>query len=154
MDRHTSAYQDYMTEAVDEALNEMMVYVEAAAKNTYFFRDNMQIPFISPVLAKARNQERLVEFTGEFIDSHSTQLTTSGPVHMFTFADKETAFLYDLFGLSEKKVLEFSNEMFKEAYGDGALFHIIREAPHKVLLTCVLIEAIQKKYTDVITCLS
>ena len=152
MDRHTSAYQDYMTEAVDEALNEMMVYVEAAAKNTYYFRDNMQIPFISPVLAKARNQERLVEFTGEFIDSHSTQLTTSGPVHMFTFADKETAFLYDLFGLSEKKVLEFSNEMFKEAYGDGALFHIIREAPHKVLLTCVLIEAIQKKYTDVITC--
>lgn len=152
MNKDISLYEFYMMEDVSEAVSGMMHFVEAAAKNTYYFRDNMQIPFISEVLAKPKIQEKIVEFTGEFIDTHSTQLYTSGPVHMFTFADKETSFLYEMFGLSEKKVLEFCNEMFKEAYGGTALYHIIREAPHKVLLTCILVEAIQKKYEDIITC--
>ena len=141
-----------MSESVDEAFNEMMVYVEAQAKDTYHFRDNIQIPCISQKLADKNTQEKIVYFTGNFIDSHSTQLYTSGPVHMFVFAEKETEFFYDLFSINAKQLLEISNNMFKDAYNGTALFHIVREAPHKILIIAILVEAIQKNYEDVITC--
>lgn len=150
--KNIHTYETYMTEVVEAETDNMMKYLESEAMETFYFRDHLQIPFITKVLGDKKNQEKIIEFTGTFIDTHSTQLYTSGPVHMFTFAEKETSFFYEMFGVTQKQVLEFSNEMFKVAYGGTALFHIIREAPHKILLTAILIEAIQKKYEDIITC--
>lgn len=152
MDRNPYLYQDYMSESVDIAMNEMMAYIEAAAKDTYYFRDNLQEKYVKDKLAKSKTKEAIIDFTGTFIDSHSSQLYTSGPVNMFTFADKEIEFFYELFGVDKKLLMGMSNQMFRQAYGNGALFNIVREAPHKILLTAILVEAIQKNYEDIITC--
>ena len=146
-------YQDYMTEAEDKANEDMLSYMEAvSAKNTYYFRDNLQLKYISEILAIEKNREKIIDFTGEFINSHTDQLSTSGPVHMFTFGDKETKPLYEMFGVTKDQIIYFSKEMFKETYDMSSPFIVILQAPHRILLTAILVEAIQKNYEDVITC--
>lgn len=146
------SYLEYMDEILMEATQEMDAYLEATHKVNYYYRDNLQKPFIAETLKKKAVQDSIIEFTGKFMDDHSTQLHTSGPVYIFTFADKETTVLYDLFGLSKEKVLEISKGMFDATYSGAGNFHLVREAPHKVLLTAILVEAIQQGYTDIITC--
>lgn len=145
-------YLDYMNEYLENMTSEMMSYVESKANDTYYYRDHLQIPYVRPILEKAENRGKIIKFTADFINTHSDKLTTTGPVKSFTFADKETSFLYELFGLTKADILDFSNKMFKETYGGTALFHIIREAPHKILLISIAIEAIQKNYEDVLEC--
>ena len=54
MDRNPYLYQDYMSESVDIAMNEMMAYIEAAAKDTYYFRDNLQEKYVKDKLSKSK----------------------------------------------------------------------------------------------------
>ena len=87
---------------------EFSVFVEATYKENFYLRDNLQIPYITNTLSKKKIQESLIEFTGEFIDKNSAKLSTPGPVYKIAFMDKEKKFIYDLFELTEEKVLELS----------------------------------------------
>ena len=172
-----SFYEMYMEEYMLEAANEMKKYFmennlenyfeesfnlamyeankEGVYKENYYLRDNLQIPYISKVLAKRKTRDSLIAFTGKFMDDHSTQLSTSGPVHIFMFGDKETSFLYDLFGVSADQLFTMYNNMINEAfYGKISSFITgwVRNAPHKILITAMLIEALQKGYDDIVEC--
>lgn len=145
-------YESYMDPFVEDETNKMMQFVEITVNETNYFKDNLQIPFIRPVLEKAENRKKIVDFTGSFIDANFDKLSTSGPVYSFSFGETQVSPLYELFGLTSDKVLTFSNEMFTVAYGGTALYQIVREAPHKILLTAILVEALQKNYEDIIEC--
>lgn len=156
--------QDYMIEAIKEmkeCLGELSeeylleASKEGVYKENYYLRDNLQIPYISSTLAKRKTRDALVAFTGKFLDDHYMQLSTSGPVHIFMFGNKETSFLYELFGVNANQLFEMYNNMINEAfYGKISAFITgwIRNAPHKILLTAILIEALQKDYQDIIEC--
>lgn len=154
MKNPTLLYQDYMEEYLTEATNEMDIYISEATvhKENYYFKDNLQIPYIAPVLSNKNVREKIIEFTGTFMDTHHSKLYTSGPVWIFTFSDKETSFLYELFGLTKEKMAEINKNMFAETYQGAAQFHIVKQAPHKILITAMLVEALQKNYEDMITC--
>lgn len=153
-------YEYYMEEFLSEELSAMNSYMEegdksAVYKKNYYLRDNLQIPYVTKVLAKSANREKLVEFTGRFMDDHTKQLSTSGPVHIFTFGEKETKFLYEMFNVNGNMLVEMYDKMIEEAfYGKISKFISgwVYNAPHKILLTAMLIDAIQHEYEDVVTC--
>lgn len=164
-------YNDYFEEYVKQAKLEMYQYFQendmevpveddqgksGVYKINFYYRDHLQIPKISQVLKKPRTQETLIEFVSSFIDTHYTQLRTSGPVYNFTFADKETSFFYDTFNTNKDELIEMFYQVEKEAfYGKISKFFEgwVLHAPHKLLLISILIDALQNQYNDVIECM-
>lgn len=119
-------YDLYMEEFISEAVTEMVLYQESheyltedkegVYKTNYYMRDNLQNKYISPVLSKSSGQDSIVEFVGKFIDDHSAQLSTAGPVFPFTFSTKEAGVLYDIFGVNGEQLIELYNKMIVETY--------------------------------------
>ena len=154
MYKNPALYQTYMEECEVEHIlleHEYGFFAESIKRESHFLNEHL-MPKISEVLAKPSNREKLIEFTGKFIDEHSTQLLTSGPVFIFTFGDKETSFLYELFNLDKKGLLELFDKMVNAAYEGQSNFSTIRSSLHKVLVTAMIIESINKNYTDIIEC--
>lgn len=165
MKTNVSYIEEYWEEAIieygDPFLEPSYLYEEEEQiktpvyKENYYLRENLQNRFVKDVISKPVNQEKIIEFTGKFLDEHAFQLSTSGPIHMFTFGEKETKFLYELFGVTPELILELFNNMIEEAFF-GKLSKFIRawveKAPHKLLITCMLIDALQNDYEDIITC--
>jgi len=152
-------YQEYIEDYIKEATNEMLKYnteatdKSAVYKENYYLRDNLQIPFVSPVLSKRKNRDELVQFTSKFMDDHSFQLSTAGPIHIFMFGDKETSFLYEMFGVTGEQLVAMYHAMVNEAFfGKISTFFDgwVKNAPHKILLIAILIEALQKGYEDIV----
>lgn len=128
---------------------------DSVYKENYYFRDNLQVPFVSKILAKPRIQESIIDFTGRFMDDHANQLSTAGPVYIFTFGQKESQFFYDMFGVSADQIIQLYDAMIKETYYGKISAFIsgwVKNAPHKILLTAILMEAIQRGYDDIVTC--
>ena len=150
--------EDYMREALmemDKFFQEEGNDKEGVYKENYYIRDHLQTPYLSKPLKTPKVQQSIIEFTGKFMDDHSFQLSTSGPIHSFTFGSKEMAFFYDLFQVNEEILLNVWREMINETYYGKISSFIngwVENAPHKILLTAVLIEALQNGYEDVITC--
>lgn len=142
-------YLMYMDEAVEPA-DRSFFEITGENKHSYYLYENLQQKYIAGPLAKPANQDRLIEFTAKFLDDHVRAFETPGPTHMFTFDKKEHAFIYEMFGVSHELILQLCHEMFKVVYGSEKLFGLIKEGPHKVLLTAIIVECIQKNYTDVL----
>lgn len=161
---------DFIEDYYIEAMNTMNSYLgksevltedlfmedkEGVYKENYYFRDHLQIPYITDVLSKSKTRDVILEFVSKFLDDHSTQLSTSGPVYMFTFDDKDTSVLYNLFNINGDKIIEMYNEMIKETYyGKISPFFTgwVQNAPHKILITSILIESLQKGYEETVEC--
>ena len=157
------SYLMYFDEFYDNARKELIdnstliteAEKEGVFKDNYYLRDHLQIPFVHDTLAKSVTQEKIIEFTGEFIDSHMKQLSTPGPVLPFTFNDTHTKFFYDLFGVTAQDLLDMYNKVVEETYYGSISKFItgwITNAPHKILIVCILIDAIQNNYNDMIEC--
>lgn len=128
---------------------------EGVFKDNYIFRNDIQNKLVHDKLAQAGTQDKIVEFTGAFIDNHSEHLSTSGPVLSFTFGDKETSFFYDLFGTSAEYMMEVYNKVNQDTYYGSISQFItgwVKNAPHKILITSILIDALQNEYEDIVEC--
>lgn len=149
-------YYDYFYDHLAPGLTALMEDArEGVYKNNYIFRDEIQNKLVHDKLAQPVTQEKIIEFTGLFIDNHSEQLSTLGPVLSFTFGDKETSFFYDLFETSAAYMMEVYGKVVKDTYyGNISQFITgwIKHAPHKILITAILIDALQNRYTDIIEC--
>lgn len=149
-------YDLFMEEYVEEM--EESLYTEdkeGVYKTNFYLRDHLQIPYVSSKLEKPRVKEQLIEFVGSFLDENSTKLSTSGPIHIITFGDKETNVLYNIFGVNAETLLEMYDVMIEETFNGKISKFItgwVRNAPHKLLVTAILIEALQKEYKDIIEC--
>lgn len=131
-----SYYNLYMQSYMEDALEEMkeclgensQQYLEAKDKSevykiNYYLRDHLQIPYVSETLAKRRTRDQLIAFVAKFLDDHSRELSTSGPVYMFTFGNNETSFLYDMFGVNGDQLIEMYLAMVEETfYGNISKF--------------------------------
>ena len=124
-------------------------------KDGYYFKDHLQDTLVSPVLKLPKNREAIVEFTGKYMDEHSKELSTSGPVHMITFSAKETQFFYDMFKTTPEEMIDMYLEMVKDTYY-GKISKIftgwVKNAPHKILITAILADACMNNYEDIIEC--
>lgn len=141
--------------AFDEAEDSSMEGKPGVYKINYYMRDHLQTPFITKVLAKSKSRDTIIENVGRFIDTHSSQLGTSGPVYSFKFDEPEVKFLYDLFAITGDQIIKIFNDMVQETYyGKIAKFidGWVKNSPHKVLITAVLIDALQNGYEDIVTC--
>ena len=158
-------YDLYMEEYMNEAMTEMKEYMEnneyftedreGVYKTNYYLRDNLQNKFISKPLSKQSVRDSIIEFVGKYIDDHSTQLSTSGPVYVFTFSTKEANVLYNIFGINGGQIIDLYNRMIEETYyGKISPFFTawFVNAPHKLLITAILCEAVQKNYFDIVEC--
>lgn len=124
-------------------------------KENYYLRDNLQNRYIKTVLAKKASQDRIVEFVGKFLDDHSAQLSTAGPIHIFMFGESEIKPIYEMFNVTPNMMIELYHHMIDEAFfGKISKFITgwVEKAPHKVLITSILIDALQNNYEDVVTC--
>lgn len=152
--------EDYIKEAYEDAGKEYLSEAEIVAREgvyklNYYFRDHLQIPYISKELAKKRNQDAIIEYTGKFMDVHADQLSTPGPIYAFTFGEKEVKFLYEMFNINSEKLLNMYNEMVNETfYGkiSKLISGFIINAPYKLLLISIMIDSIQNGYDDILTC--
>lgn len=155
-------FNEFLTEGFmrssDEADDQDM-FSEAAKegvfKDGYIFRDQLQIPHVHDKLSTESVQERIIEFTGMFIDTHQKELSTTGPVHFFPFGDTETKFLYELFGIDGKGIIDIYHKVVEDTYyGKISKFlsGLVESAPHKILLTAVLMDALQNNYPDIVEC--
>lgn len=147
MYKNPALYQMYMESAKEEYLTEALV-----KKESYYLKKNLIEKNVSSILAKSENRDKIIDFTGKFIDNNSSKLLTAGPMYMFTFSGKDIKFLYDLFDLTEKTLLEMFSETVKVAYIGESDFNIINAAPHKLLIAAIIMEALDKNYTDIIEC--
>lgn len=128
---------------------------EGVYKKNYYLRDNLQIPYVSKELSKPKVRDAIINFIGKFLDDHSTQLSTSGPVHIFTFNEKEVSILYELFNINADIILKLWEGLVNETYYGKISSFItgwIKNAPHKLLIIAMLIESIQKGYDDITIC--
>lgn len=150
-----SMYDLFMEEYLEEEINGFMEDKEGVYKTNFYLRDHLQIPYVSKTLEKRRVRDEIIEFVGSILDENSNKLSTSGPVHIITFSDKESNKLYEIFGINDQKVLEIYESMIQESfYGQISKFITgwVKNAPHKILVTAILIEALQKEYDDIIEC--
>lgn len=169
MSTYSDYMKDYMLEnmsdvcdlypLMEEYKNELLMEAnkEDVYKINYIFKNDLQLKFIHPVLESNSNRNKLIEFTGRFIDAHAQELSASGPIYQFTFGDRETRFLYELFGIDNKVILEIYDKVVQETYyGKISKFITgwIQNAPHKILLTAILCEAVQQNYEDIIECIA
>lgn len=156
-----NTYKQFMEDYINEEFSPNELYLdlitEAAKdnvfKDNYIYRDKLQVKIVEPILKKKANQERIIEFTGSFIDKHEKELSTSGPVYIFTFSDRETKFFYELFGITGDKLIELFNEVVTETYyGSIHKFMVqwINNAPYKLLFVAIIIESLQKNYADML----
>ena len=152
-------YEDeYFNEAYEEMEKCLLSYNEAKEgvfKDNWYFRDHLQIPHIKNILQKENNRDKILQFVAKFLDDHHRELSTSGPTYMFTFGDKETSFLYEIFGVNKDIILKMYNEMVNDTYyGSISKFFTgwINNAPHKILIVSMLIDAIQNNYQEIIEC--
>ena len=173
MNVYSNDYALFMEDAYNEAYNEMIEYFRkypdwlfeakdddgeddgsnAVYKINYYFRDNLQIKYVTPVLQKARNRNLIIDFTAKFMDDHHQALSAPGPVYSFTFGKNETEFFYELFGINDVELLRLYDNMINETYyGKISAFitGFIKNAPHKLLITAILIDALQNGYDDIV----
>ena len=155
-------YQMYMLDYMSEHRSDEMEFLQLQPyeedndpvnKENYVMRDTIQIPKITPELAKRRVQDEIIEFVGNYMDEHAKQLSTSGPVHIITFGTKETKFLYDTFHTSGEELIDTYKKMVQETYfGKISKFITgwIMNAPHKLLITAILVDALQHDYPDIV----
>lgn len=163
-------YKEYLQDYIIEATNEMNKYLglepvkdetsesnkDDVYKRNFYLKNNLQDKYVSNVLSNKQYRESIINFTGQFIDDHMEQLSTSGPVYSFVFGDKETALFYDLFKITKEDLLNIWNNMVNETYnGKISKFFTgwIVNAPHKLLFVAITIEAIQKDYKDIVECM-
>ena len=151
--------EDDMLSALKEKCDYMGISFEEAAKEVYkinyYLRDNLQIPIVKPVLEKQRNRNNIALYVSKFIDEHSQHLSTAGPIYIFTFGNKEIQPLYDLFNITADQLYNLYTKMIEETfYGQISSFFNgwVKNAPHKILLTAMSIEAIQNNYPEIIEC--
>ncbi|MDE7346903.1 MAG: hypothetical protein K2N48_09235 [Muribaculaceae bacterium] len=154
-------YELFMQEYLEEAMMEMNRYqgiTETAKpgvfKENFYLRDHLQVK-ISPALAKPKNRDTIVEFIGKFMDEHSTQLGTSGPVYTFTFGEQQVQPLYEMFELTPDMLLEMYDKMVEETYYgkiSSVYTGLAKSAPHKLMFTSMLIDALQNGYEDTVEC--
>lgn len=136
--------------AYDEAVDKEDVY-----KENYFFQTNLQEKYVTPVLAKQKNRDIVIDFIGSFIDKHIDQLSTSGPIYTWTFGEKELAPIYNLFDLNNEELIRLYDEMIKETYYgkiSKSFTGWTKSAPQKLLITAMLADAYQHNYPDIIEC--
>lgn len=161
-------YNDFFAEFVEKEAELMYKYYleheiffedgegkEGVYKINYYFRDHIQTPLVTPKLKLEKYRDSIIEFVGKFMSDHDKELSTSGPVHFFSFGDAETQFLYDLFGITAEEIIKFYDEMIKETYyGKISKFFTgwVYNAPHKILITSMLIDGLQNNYEDIIEC--
>lgn len=154
---------DYIESLSDEGFDELDEYLlealdkgkEGIYKENYYMRDHLQIPYITKVLSKPENREKIIEFTGKIMDEHVTELSTSGPVYSFTFGTKEAAPLLEIFNITNQEIIDIFDQMVVETYyGKVAQFVTtwVHNSPHKILITAILIDALQHGYDDIVEC--
>lgn len=146
-------YQTFMEDYLHE--NQLSEDKEGVYKVNYYLRDNLQTPYITPKLEHEGIREQIVEFVGAYMDKYANALSKSGPCDMIIFSDTETGFLYDLFGVNKETMIQMYDNMIEEAfYGKISKFitGYVYNAPHKILLCAITIDALQHEYDDVIEC--
>lgn len=163
-DKYVDYFQKYITEAKEEPESwddeEDLEKIEKDKPapvfiENYIYMNELVLPKVRPVLKIESNRERLIDFTGNFINNHTKELSTSGPVHMFIFSDQETNFLYELVNTSKGEILELFKKVTIETYSGKLslpLVGLLENAPHKLVITAILIDAIQNNYEDIIKC--
>lgn len=147
-------YQEFLEGYMEEAYQDLFLF-EATKGEHYYLRDNMQLPLVKNKLKEKSVQNQIIEFTGRFIDQNSAKFSTTGPVHIVGFLDKDINFFYDLFGTDKETTVKQMKEMKDIAYGpevtDNVLINV-KNMPHKLLITAILVDAIQNNYEDIIEC--
>ena len=148
LEAYQQYFDEYLTEAEDEVETKALPY-----KKNFFLRDNLLNKYLAPVLSKPGKRDFIFKFTAKFMDDHNNQLSTSGPVHMFTFGAKEIAPIYELFGIDASILLQLFQELQVETY-DGKLakpYHgLINEVPHKLLLAGMIMYGLQNNHEEII----
>lgn len=146
----------WLFEADDEEDEEEEKEVSNAVyKINYYFKKNLQEKYITPILEKRRNRDLIMDFTAKFIDDHHTALSAPGPMYSFTFGKPETSFFYNLFNLTEDMILDIYANVIKETYYgkiSSTINGFIVNAPHKLLITGMLVDAFQHEYDDIVEC--
>lgn len=147
-------YFDYFLESIGHSLITESEKV-GVFKDGKYIQDNLQNVYIHDKLTVEANREKIIEFTGMFMDAHMRELSTAGPVFSFTFNDKDTSFFYNLFDITKEKIIEIYDNMVKETYyGKISKFFTgwVYSAPHKLIFGAMLVDAIQNEYDDIIEC--
>lgn len=147
-------YQEFLESYLEEFDQDFLLY--EATKGTHFYlKNHMQLPLVSAKLKDKSVQNKIIEFTGKFIDQNSAKFSTTGPVHVVGFLDKEINFFYDLFGTTKEDTIRQMREMKDYAYGPEATENVlinVKNMPHKLLITAILIEALQNNLSDIVEC--
>ena len=86
---------------------------EGTLADLYHFRDEIY-PSVEKVLKTPEGKKSFIGFVSAFVNRNTSKLTTIGPMYQipFTFEDKKK--LCDIFGLTEKAVLEVAKKSRKE----------------------------------------
>jgi hypothetical protein len=144
-------YETFIEDYIEEAAHHETLFYESTYKDNYYLRDNL-LPYVNKVLLSKENQKKIIDFTGKFIDDNSTKFNTSGPVYKIPFTDKEISFLYQLFDITNKQLLDMCKDMFIQTYDFQTIPYMIQSTPHKVLITAMIVDSLQNNYTDMIEC--
>lgn len=124
------------------------------SKETYHLKETLVDPIIDVVLKKSINRDKIIDFTGEFIDRNSTKLFTPGPMYMFQFNEKDVSPLYELFNITPQSISDRITEIINSTYDGKGQFRSIQSAPHKILIIAILVDALINNYTDIIECMA
>ena len=148
-------YEIFLTEYFNDSYMVFDESKEDVYKDNFYLRDNLQIKIVSPVISKSKNRDKIIEFTGKFMDEHASSFATSGPVKSVAFTAKETGFFYELFNTTPETRIDIYTKMVEETYyGKISKFITgwVTNAPHKLILTAILCEACKNNWEDMITC--
>ena len=123
----------YNMESVEEEYN---MFVEASGNST-LLRD-----FISPFIegtfnGNPANVRKFNQLVSNFINRNIEKLTTSGPVYLIPFTDRDKSDYYTLFGISEKEIKKVIKDHTK-SLNSASNFLLLTQNPIFVLFYFVI----------------
>lgn len=155
-------YEKYLREHQITDPDDMWILTESPPiqkdgvfKENYYFRDHLQIPYISKKLESQVTRDKVVEFVGTFLDNNREALEAAGPTMKIRLTIEDAQPLMDIFGITGDQIITMFNEMVKETYyGKISKMFVSwsKNSPHKIFTTAMLIEGLQKGYEDIVEC--
>lgn len=87
------------------------IFLEASG-DTYIIRDNLYT-LVHTVLSNAQMDRAFKNLVGKYIDRNNDKLKTPGPLYMIPFTDKDKAEFLNIFGLTEKDIVDYVVQITK-----------------------------------------
>ena len=122
---------------------EFFVFLEATVGKSFVFRDTFY-PKIEAVLGTPIGDKKFKQIVGSYLDNHSMELHTSGPVYKIAFGDIDKTEYFRLFGITANEVKEVVQQITRKISATAEFKLLLNNPIFWIFILCIRYYDLQK----------